>query len=180
MPKLKEITQLQNINTALEVFSLMKENPKMTQKDACEKVGIHPQTYRLWITQAEDSLALLADTISEVEREELATLLIAKNGITGAVIKDATAKFTSPGERLAIFMYINDRIDELAKRHRKIDNGVMRDAFGGPNLVEAKSRFTSQTLDVVAQDDGSVKISAHPIQVIDATTQQPQEPQPTS
>lgn len=156
MPELGMIEKANRLNKALEVLMILQANPKTSQKDACKQIGIDPKTYRAWITQAQDAVLEMQRAKIELERSELAAILIAREQILQMTIRDGLKAVTDPLTRLTILNYLDRRTDELAARHRATDPGQVRDLLSGPKQVPAESRFApgTETLEVVPSEDG--------------------------
>jgi len=169
MPELTESTIALRIEKALEVLQLMTADPKLTQKSACERVGIEVRTYRRWITQANDAIVAFQQTIAETERVELSQILIAREQITERLISDALGRHTDPMSRLAIKQYLDKRADELGQRHRGIDHKGVRDMFAGPELSPGENRFVSQNVSVQTSPDGGVQVTVKPTQMVESS-----------
>jgi hypothetical protein len=170
MPKLTETTQAMRVEQAIEVYTLMAENSKLTQAAACAIVGISPKTFRFWIAQSHEAIEQFREMMSRVERLELAKVITAREAILDMTIKDGLSRFTDPLSRLAILTYLHQLGDELGERHRSVIDEDTRALLSGPNLVPGQSRFAPGTeieLDVTRNSDGGVTV--HPIlpQVLD-------------
>jgi hypothetical protein len=179
MPKLNDISKAQRVDKALQVMALMTANPKMTQKSACTQVGIDPDVYRYWVTQNEDAIETFREAIREVERMEMASILIAKESILNQVIADGLNKMTDPATRLGIHAYLSNRLDDLAERQRTITHSVAKEVLGGPQLEQGENRFgmsQAPLLNIETNADGSVDIHVKQRQVIDGVTIDPFNP----
>ena len=163
---LSETSKAKRIEKALEVLALLTTNPKMTQKQACEKVDIEPDTYRYWISQSHEAIAAFREAVQQVERIELVHILVAKEQILQKLIGDGLARYTDPIARLAIMTYLDNRLDILAERHRSTDTTEVKDFLNGPKLSPGSNRFGS--MEVKEQSDGSINIKAKPPMIIDA------------
>jgi GGDEF domain-containing protein len=171
MVKLTEITKARRVDQALQVLALLSQNSKMTQEKACAQVGMDPQAYRYWITQSHEAIQAFQDTIHEVERLEMANILMSKEQILQKLLTDALAKYTDPLARLAILQYLDDRIDNLADRHRATNIDGVDGILGGPDLAPGQNRFGHMNEDLVITDnvDGSINIKAKAPIIIDAS-----------
>jgi hypothetical protein len=178
MAALTEATQAKQIEKALEVLAILTSSPKMTQKKACDQVGITPTTYRKWIAQSHEAITAFRETIREVERVELAQILIAKEAITEKLIADGLAKYTDPMARLAIVVYLDRRLDQLAERHRSVDVDEISNILSGPKMEKGENRFGATTdLVIQADGDGGVNIKAKTPVIIDGVSRSTTEQQ---
>lgn len=161
MPKLTEITKSSRVEAALQVLQMLTVNPKMTQKQACDKVGITPEMYRFWISQNDDAIRVFRDVISQVEREELVTAITARAQIFNKLVKDALASYTDPISRLEIFKFIVQHSEQMLSNQRVVDNESVRGLLSGPDLSPGESRLSSRnTLEItnISPDEISVKV----------------------
>ena len=79
-------------------------------------------------------------------KEYLLLMLVCKNELLRKVIEDGLSEKTKPSDRLAIFLKLNDLIQQMTQ-NQQVDDELERQADEflkqGPTLVNAKSRFTS-------------------------------------
>lgn len=171
MPKLSELSKAKRVDQALQVLALLSQNTKLTQDKACAQVGMDPQAYRYWITQSHEAIQAFQDTIHEVERLEMAHILMSKEQIIAKLLTDALAKYTDPLARLAILQYLDNRIDVLADRHRATNIDGVTDILGGPELAPGENRFGHMNEDLVITQspDGGVNIKAKTPVIIEAS-----------
>jgi len=159
--KLLPSTTATKIATALEVYNLRVENPKMSLAKACRQVGIDPRTYNYWITQAPEALQVLRDTQTNVQRGELAEILIARQEILGMLIHDGKSRFTPPIDRLAIHQYLGNLTQSLIEQVTPMNREGLEEILGGPKQIRAESRFapgSTPMLEISAMPDGSVNV----------------------
>lgn len=165
MPELTDSTRARRVEQALEVYRLLATDGKITQKKACEQVGIDPQTYRYWISQSGEAIEVFHKALAEVERSELALILSSREQITGMLIKDALSKFTEPGVRLSIKQYLDAHSERMQERHRGLDNDSARKLLSGCELEPGESRFpdgrniVDVDAQVVQERDGTITVS---------------------
>ena len=69
MPTLTDTTIATRQAQALDVFALMRSG--ITQKDACEQVGISDDTYRRWINSDPNLTKVIGELIINAEKQEL-------------------------------------------------------------------------------------------------------------
>ena len=89
-------------------------------------------------------------------REHLGLILASKNEILRKVIKAGLAEETKPKDRLAIFIKLNELVDSLTKGlgiDSDIENQAHEFLKHGPQLVQAKSRFTATQTTVTIESD---------------------------
>ena len=137
------------------------ENPKLSLVKACKAVGIDPRTYNYWITKAPEALQILRDTQTDIQRGELAEILVARQEILGMLINDGKSRFTPPIDRLAIYQYLSDKSQELIEQVTPMNREGLEDILGGPKQVMAESRFapgSTPMLEISALPDGSVNV----------------------
>lgn len=171
MPKLSEAQIAIRVNQAMQVFGLMQENPKITLKEACQTLGITPRMYRFWIRESVEAVELFQEVKQQVERAELANILMMKERIQQRLLEDASLRSTDPLTRLSILNYLDARIDTLSARHRVTDSSTVRELLSGPIQQPGENRFASgseQELEVTAGEDGSVTVRARKIDIVDA------------
>lgn len=147
MPALTERSEAVRIDQAIQVWGLLEANPAMTQKEACEKIGMTVQSYRRWIAEAEPVLDEFRNAIMGVRRMELMRVMAARESILAKVIQDGMDDFTDPATRLEIHRYIVQHGDELLDNVHANDSSKA-DFLGGPELVKAESRFASHEIEV--------------------------------
>ena len=147
MPNLTAISEAVRIDQVLQVWGLLEANPKITQKEACEKVGMDVRTYRRWIVEAEPILDEFRNAIMGVRRMELMRIMAARESILAAVIKDGLDKFTDPATRLEIHRYIVEHGDDLLESVHATDS-AKAGFLQGPELYEAESKFSSHEIEV--------------------------------
>jgi hypothetical protein len=164
MPALTTTTEATRIDHALQVWGMLEADPTITQKDACERVGISVQAYRRWIYKAEEILDEFRKAIMGIRRMELQRIMAAREAILTQVINDGINQFTDPATRLEIHKYIVNHGDMLLDLVHASDSSKA-DFLGGPKLVEAESRFASHEIEV------NLKIKPQP-EILDAEFQE--------
>ena len=95
---------------------------------------------------APQSACLQQDIINASNREQPGLMLLSKNELLRKVIEDGLLDKTKPRDRLAIFLKLNDLIQQMMQNH-EIDSGLEQQAHEflkqGPPWVKVKSRFTA-------------------------------------
>lgn len=168
MVKLTEITEAQRIDKAIEVYALLLENPEMTQKDACDTVGITPAVYRYWIVQADDAIETFREAFVMVRRSELATIMIARERILQKLIKTALGPLASLDEILATYESIVRHSDYLSEQLQVKGGDRAREYLQGPEMEEAESRFApGYDVGIMTDDEGGVNIKVSPKEIFD-------------
>jgi hypothetical protein len=147
MPNLTTTTEAMRIDHALQIWGLLEADPTLTQKDACDQIGMSVQAYRRWITEAEPVLDEFRTAIMGIRRMELQRIMAAREAVLTQVIKDGLATFTDPATRLEIHKYIVQHGDDLLDMVHAKDSSKA-DFLSGPELVEAESRFGEHEIEV--------------------------------
>lgn len=138
------VFEIEQINRSLLVLQMLQSNPKMTQKMACDNVGIDPKTYRKWIATQESALVSFEDARKEIERNEFASLLIVKNAVVDRLVVDAMKPDLSIPDRLRALQHIDQRIDELSERYHTVDVEAEQDLLSGPNTKLGTNRLANR------------------------------------
>jgi hypothetical protein len=147
MPTLTSTSEATRIDQALQVWGLLEANPGLTQKEACERIGMDVRTYRRWIAEAEPILDEFRNAIMGVRRMELMRIMAAREAILTRVIHDGLDQFTDPATRLEIHRYIVQHGDELLDSVHTQDSSKA-DFLQGPELISAESRFSAHEIEV--------------------------------
>jgi hypothetical protein len=168
----KSIVEAEKTSKALQVLAILSANPKLTTKIACETVGISVDVYRYWIAKDPEALEAFRELISEIERNELASIFLADEVITNRLITDAIDPLTESADALGIKMYLDARGGHLSRKHRAAGSDSGREFLQGVEMKEAESRFAASApptmeLNVSKEKDGSVTIKATQPEIID-------------
>ena len=178
MPHLTELTIAQRKNTILEITRRKQLNPSESIASLCETMGITERIYYYWIHEDPEMIETFRQMINDSSREELAAILSTWPIVLQRIIVDALGAFTSPAERLKILKYLDDHAEKLADKHRATGDDSAREFLNGPTQVSATSRFSSQTVNIMPQDDGSVDVRiAKETEVIEAALRDIKEAQ---
>jgi len=141
---MKSLTKASRMNTALQVIQHM--NTGMTVVEACREVGIARSSFYYIIENNPEAIAEIQDIINASNREQLGLMLLSKNELLRKVIQDGLSDKTKPRDRLAIFLKLNDLIQQMTP-NQQVDDELERQAHEflkqGPPLVKVKSRFTA-------------------------------------
>ncbi len=141
---MKSLTKTSRLNTALQVIQHM--NAGMTVVEACREVGIARSSFYYIVENNPEAIAEFQNIINDSNREQLGLMLLSKNELLRKVIEDGLSDKTKPRDRLAIFLKLNDLIQQITQNH-EIDSGLEQHAHEflkqGPPLVKVKSRFTA-------------------------------------
>ena len=121
-------------------------NAGMTVVEACREVGIAHSSFYYIVENNPEAIAEFQDIINASNREQLGLMLLSKNELLRKVIEDGLSDKTKPRDRLAIFVKLNDLIQQMTQNHQ-VDDELERQAHEflklGPPLVKVKSRFTA-------------------------------------
>ena len=121
-------------------------NAGMTVVEACREMGMARSTFYYIVENNPEAIAEFQDIINASNREQLGLMLLSKNELLRKVIEDGLSDKTKPRDRLAIFLKLNDLIQQMTQNH-EIDSGLEQQAHEflkqGPPLVKVKSRFTA-------------------------------------
>lgn len=141
---MKSLAKASRMNTALQVIQHM--NAGMTVLEACREVGIARSSFYYIVENNPEAIAEFQDIINASNREQLGLMLMSKNELLRKVIEDGLSDKTKPRDRLAIFLKLNDLVQQMTQ-NQQLDNELERQAHEflkqGPPLVKAKSRFTA-------------------------------------
>jgi len=141
---MKSLAKASRMNTALQVIQHM--NAGMTVVEACREVGIARSSFYYIVENNPETIAEVQDIINASNREQLGLMLLSKNELLRKVIEDGLSDKTKPRDRLAIFLKLNDLIQQMTQ-NQQVDDELERQAHEflkqGSTLVKAKSRFTA-------------------------------------
>jgi hypothetical protein len=147
MPALTETSKAHRTNQAIQVWALIEADPRLTQKEACESVGMDVQTYRRWIEEAEPVLDEFRSAMAGVKRLELQRIMVSKEMILREIVKDALSPVTAPDIRLQIFAYLTGYGDQLMEDVHAKSAGAA-DWLTGPKLEEGTSKFSGREVEI--------------------------------
>ncbi|HEY5141673.1 MAG TPA: hypothetical protein VIJ25_20495 [Methylococcales bacterium] len=151
---MKPITKASRINIAVQVIQRM--NNGMTVVEACKAVGIPRSSFYYIIENNPEAIAQAQAIIKANNREQLGLILTSKNEMLRKVIDAGLAEETKPKDRLAIFIKLSEIANGLTKG-MGIDSGIENQAHEflkhGPQLVQAKSRFTATQTTVTIESE---------------------------
>jgi len=141
---MKSLAKASRMNTALQVIQHM--NAGMTVVEACREVGIARSSFYYIVENNPEAITEIQDIINASNREQLGLMLLSKNELLRKVIQDGLSDKTKPRDRLAIFLKLNDLIQQMTP-NQQVDDKLERQAHKflkqGPPLVKVKSRFTA-------------------------------------
>lgn len=155
MPALTAQSQMLRISQCISVMFTLYEKPELSEREACEIVGISPDVYREWLRREPEAINSLRNFIAETQRDLLFQLSIARNTGVGHLINAVVDKETGVKARISALAYLDKVREELEKSHHA-QPGVEEEAHGflktGPQLTSGKSRLAS--LEVSRTEDG--------------------------
>jgi hypothetical protein len=128
----------------------------MSVVDACRMVGISRSSFYYIIENNPEAIAEAQAIIEANNREQLGLILASKSQILRKVIDAGLADETKPKDRLAIFIKLSELADGLTKGlgiDSDIENQAHEFLKHGPQLVQAKSRFTATQTTVTIEGD---------------------------
>ena len=133
---MKSLVKASRMNTTLQVIQHM--NSGMTVVEACREVGIARSSFYYIVETNPEAIAEVQDIINASNREQLGLMLLSKNELLRKVIEDGLSDKTKPRDRLAIFLKLNDLIQQMTQ-NQQLDNELERQAHEllkqGPPLV---------------------------------------------
>lgn len=151
---MKSITKASRINSAIQVIQHM--NAGMTVVEACKAVGMPRSSFYYIMDNNPDVLAEAQELIDASQREQLGLILLTKTEMLRKVIQDGLSDETKPKDRLAIYLKLNEQLDNLTQ-HLQIEDDATKEARKfleqGPRLVQAKSRFTATQTTVMIENE---------------------------
>jgi len=149
MPTLTDTTIATRQAQALDVFALMRSG--ITQKDACEQVGISDDTYRRWINSDPNLTKVIGELIINAEKQELMLIQAVRTKILEDLLMAVVSEVPmDTKDKLAILKYLHIHNDQLATRHgASSDNeAAAAEYLQGPQLVAAESRMGDTQVEV--------------------------------
>lgn len=153
----KALTNLETmqIGRVLEIMELT--NSGMSLSTALRQVGLAPGTYYKYLAMAKSVKEELQTAKNRLELIEYADILSAKGQILRRLIDAALDKNTFPSDVLAIYQFLDTKVDVLEERNRP--SGSDADFLRGPVL----SPGTSTHRDVSIRVDGvEITVSKKP------------------
>ena len=161
MPNLSLETEAQRQLQAMQVFSLMVQK-NISQEEACDEIGISVDTYRRWMTKDPNAIPALRSIIEALQKEQ--TFLVASKKLE--ITKSLMGKLDGDAEVAELIAGLK-YLDSLEERN--VDNLNMvapnekaaQEYLTGPELQKAKSRMAATTMNVKANDDGSLDITTY-------------------
>lgn len=119
----------------------------MTQKDACEAIGMDVQAYRRWIVEAEPLLEEFRNAVMGIQRLELMRIMASREAVLAALVNDGLNPITDPAARLEIHKYLVQHGDYLLEAVHA-GQGEGAEFLQGPQLVTAESKFSSHEIEL--------------------------------
>jgi hypothetical protein len=151
---MKAITKASRVNTALQVIQHM--NDGMSVVDACQMVGMPRSSFYYFIENNPEAVAEIQAIIDANNREQLGLILLSKTEILKKVIEAGLADGTKPKDRLAIFMKLDDLVDDLTK-NLQIESEAAKQAHEflklGPITSHKVSRLTAFQTSVTIESE---------------------------
>jgi hypothetical protein len=121
-------------------------NTGMTVVEACKAVVMGRSSFYYIVENNPEAIAEVQDIINASNREQLGLMLLSKNELLRKVIDDGLSEKTKPGDRLAIFLKLNDLIQQMTQS-QQIDDELERQLHEflkqRPLLANVRSRFMS-------------------------------------
>jgi len=143
-PLMKSLAKASRMNIALQVIQGV--NAGMTVVEACREAGMSRSSFYYIVENNPEAIAEVQAIIDACNREQLGLMLLCKNELLRKVIEDGLSDKTKPRDRLAIFLKLNDLIQQMTK-NQQVDEELERQAHEflkqGPPLVKVKTRFTA-------------------------------------
>lgn len=178
MPTLTEETALVKESTAIRVLLLMLDQPKLSEEDACNQIGITPDQYRFWIRRDPDALDAVRQFIVESQRTQLFQIEMAWPQAVGELIEDATATGTKTKDRIGAMKLLREIKEDLERTHHT-QPGVEDEAHTflkkGPKLQSIPSRMASVEVEPTPTGGLHIEVS-HYSDVIDSRLSEVPEP----
>lgn len=104
-------------------------------------MGIARSSFYYIVENNPEAIVEFQEIINASNREQLSLMLLSKHGLLRKVIEDGLSDKTKPRDRLAIFLKLNDLIQQMTQ-NQQIDDELERQAHEflkqGPPLVMAK------------------------------------------
>lgn len=157
MPKLKPSTELIRQDQAIAVFLLRRRDPKLSKKEACEKVGITTDVYDAWIETDPESMQAIREYIGATQRHMLFQISEAWPIFIGELIVDVTDPHTKTKDRIQAGNFLKREKGEL-ERNLHATPGAEEEAQKflkeGPRLHSVSSRMASVEVKPNSTGDG--------------------------
>ena len=130
-----------------DLLDIQHMNAGMTVVEACREAGMPRSSFNYIIENNPEAITEYQDIINASNREQLRLMLLSKIELLRKVIEDGLSDRIKPKDRLAIFLKLNDLIQQMTQ-NQQVDDELERQAHEflkqGPPLVKAKSRFTAK------------------------------------
>ena len=124
-PLMKSLAKASRMNTALQVIQHM--NAGMTVVEACREVWMARSSFYLILQNNPEAVMEFQDIINASNREQLGLMLLSKNELLRKVIEDGLSDKTKPSDLLAIFLKLNDLVQQMTQ-NQQLDNELERQA----------------------------------------------------
>jgi hypothetical protein len=151
---MKAITKASRVNLAVQVIEHM--NDGMSVVEACKEVGIPRSSFYYIVENNPEAIAEIQTLIDANNREQLGLILLTKTEILRKLIEEGLSDKTTPKERLAIYMKLNELENELAQ-NLQIENDIAKQAQEflrkGPKLVHAESRYSATQMTITVESE---------------------------
>jgi ACT domain-containing protein len=131
-------------NDALQVLKLTFSGMSVTK--ACQEVGISRSAFYAFQKDHPEFILSFQEKLIDTSKEQIMEILVNRVELLQKVIKDGLSEETSPMERLAIYQEMEKTLDRLAVFLRlgsTPNSEAALEVLGGPELVQAKSRFSA-------------------------------------
>jgi len=151
---MKSIGRASRVNKALQVIQHMHAG--MSVVDACRIVGMPRSSFYNIVENNPEAIADVQDIINANHREQMGLILLSNNELLRKVIEDGLSDKTRPRDRLAIFLKLNDLIQQMTQNHQvdtELENQAHEFLKHGPQLVKAQSRFTASQTTVTIESE---------------------------
>ena len=151
---MKSLARSSRANSALEVVQHM--NDGLSISEACRMVGMARSSFYSFMKTNPEIAAEIQGIIEVSRREQLGMILASKTEILRKVIEAGLAEETKPKDRLAIFMKLSELQESMTKGlgyESEVEKRAREFLSQGPNLVQAKSRFTATERTVTIETD---------------------------
>lgn len=141
---MRSLAKSSRVNSALQVIQRM--NQGMTVVDACREVGIPRSSFYNILENNPEAIADAQAVIDANQREQLGMILYGNTEILKKLIADGLSDATSPRDRLAIFLQLNELGNKITD-NLQIESQLNREANAflkkGPKLEHAESRLSA-------------------------------------
>lgn len=157
--RVTEETALIKESQAILVFMKRLANPKLTDEEACNEVGITLDHYHYWIQRDPDAMEAIRQYIVESQRSMMFEIEMAWPVIVHELVVDATDGSTKTKDRISATKLLNSMKEDLERTHHA-QPGVEDEAHTflkqGPKLKQIPSRMAS--VEVSPTDSGGVRL----------------------